>query len=363
MNVIFDNIIFALQRSGGISTVWYELLKRAIGDTSFSKYYINYPNQNIFSQQLELPADHSLLANPRPYVERYLSPKVPNKFDSALFHSSYCRILPQKGIKNITTLHDFTYTFYRSGLPKAVHLWQERYAISHSDGLICVSEHTKKDLLKLYPKVDKNKIAVIHNGVDERFCPLDDLSDLTKLVPFHAGEYLLYVGNRYAAYKNFNVAVAVAKQTKTPLVVAGTQLSSEETVFLKENLGEENFKALADVNIEKLNMLYNGALCLLYPSLYEGFGIPILEAQRAHCPVVCLAVASIPEVAGDGALMLDVTSERKIAEAISATISDLQNGHINIADLRLRGKQNSLQFSWGITYQKTIDFYNKIEKS
>lgn len=361
MNVIFDNIIFSLQRSGGVSKVWYELLKRAAIDTSFSKLYLEYSHQNIFRQHLELPIAETVYPSQRPFIERYLTPQIRTPFPTTIFHSSYFRILPQKGVQNITTIHDFTYNYFRSGLPKFVHLWQERYAINHSAGIICVSENTKKDLLAFYPHIDENKIAVVYNGVDECFRQLPNTEELKKFVPFESGSYVLYVGNRQVAYKNFAVAVNTAKNVVVLLVIVGTKLTEKEEQFLNATLGKHHFAVVPDASVKTLNLLYNGALCLLYPSLYEGFGIPVLEAQRAGCPVVCFNVASLPEVAGDGALIVEYKNSKRDADAIAEIVSDLKNGRVNIDDLRQRGKTNARRFSWDKTYQQTLEFYNKIK--
>ena len=85
MNVIFDNIIFSLQRSGGVSKVWYELLKRAAIDTSFSKLYLEFSHQNIFRQHLELPIAETVYPSQRPFIERYLTPQIRTPFPTTIF--------------------------------------------------------------------------------------------------------------------------------------------------------------------------------------------------------------------------------------------------------------------------------------
>ena len=247
MKVIADNIIFSLQRYGGISVVWNEFLSRARKDKEIELTELNYPDS----------------LSPR-IMERYRIPAY--KADTpSIFHSSYFRILPQKGVHNVTTVHDLTYHFYRRGLAKAVHLWEEQRALKHSDAIICISENTKRDVLQFYPWIKEEHIHVVYNGVSNVFHPISSVEKKG---------YLLYIGNSQVEYKRFDVAQQVARLTGLELVIANK--SSQE----------------------ELNKLYNEALCLLYPSDYEGFGLPILEAQAAGCPVIAQNSSSIPEVIG-----------------------------------------------------------------
>lgn len=349
MQVVFDNIIFALQRVGGISVVWQELLSRALRDNRFDKKILDYPSQNVCRQYLDF-SSCELISKPLRIAERYRIPDFRCE-EPTIFHSSYFRIAQGANIKNITTVHDLTYHYYRSGLPRRVHLWEEQRALRHSAGVICVSEHTKRDLLQLYPWLDHNRIAVVYNGVGAHFC--QDPSVEKK-------GYLLFVGNRSATYKRFDVAVEVARQTRLPLVMVGGALSAEERKMLDERLGADHYQSYAGVSNSALNKFYNEALCLLYPSDYEGFGIPILEAQKAGCPVLCQATSSIPEVMGESGILLPASPPRQLAAGMADMVRQLLSGQINTTELTERGKTNATRFSWDKTYRQTCDFYRTI---
>ena len=157
MRVTFDNIIFSLQRYGGISVVWNELLSRARVDKDLQVTELDY------REALE----------PR-WMERYRIPAYTAE-EPSIFHSSYFRILPQKGVSNVTTMHDLTYHYYRKGMPKAVHLWEEERALRHSKAVICISENTKRDLLKFYPWVKDERLHVVYNGVSDLFFPISSI--------------------------------------------------------------------------------------------------------------------------------------------------------------------------------------------
>lgn len=307
INILFDNIIYTLQQTGGISVVWSELLRRAREDDDLKVTELDYVQK----------------LTPR-LMERYRVPDY-TAHTPTIFHSSYFRILPQAGVANVTTVHDLTYHFYRRGLAKAVHLWEEERALRHSQAVICVSENTKRDLLRCYPWVKEDQVYVVYNGVSEAFCPIPSVQKKG---------YLLYVGNTQVGYKRYDVAQQVAKITGLPLVTA------------------------AHVTQAELNELYNEALCLLYPSDYEGFGIPIIEAQRAGCPVIAQRTSSIPEVIGPDGWMIDHDSPQRMAKQMAQLVQQLLSRPTQ--DLIEAGYKNAERFSWDTCYQQTKQVYEDI---
>lgn len=348
MRITFDNIIFAIQRSGGISVVWQELLSRAIHDERLRPLFLEYPSNNAIHQGFALPDEYTRHLTPR-LLERYRLVGMPKQEAPYIFHSSYFRITTDPLAKNITTVHDLTYHFFRSGLPKRVHLWEEERALRHSQGVICVSENTKSDLLRLYPWLREEDVRVIYNGVSDHFVPLSDNE--------RRQEYLLFVGNR-AAYKNFQLAVETARLTDMPILIVGGQLSPEEDAWVRSRLREGQFTIMSSVPNKELNALYNNAYALLYPSAYEGFGIPVVEAQKAGCPVLTMNASSIPEVAGDAALFI-TPNEKHPAEALAEHVRNLRNTAMR-EELIRKGYDNATRFSWDKTYSQTINFYTDI---
>jgi mannosyltransferase len=307
MNVIFDNIIFSLQRFGGISVVWNELLQRAQADKELNLTELDYRNERLYR-----------------WLERYRIPDYMAEKPS-VFHSSYFRVLPQAGVHNVTTVHDLTYHFYRKGLPKAVHLWEEARALKHSEAIICISENTKRDLLTFYPWVKEETIHVIYNGVSDDFYPIKNIEKKG---------YLLFIGNSSVGYKRYDIAQEVAKRTGLELVAA------------------------RNVTSEELNKLYNEALCLLYPSDYEGFGLPILEAQKAGCPVIAQNYSSVPEVIGKGGLIVEHNSTEKIVQQMVEKVNEVQSRPMQ--GIIAAGIENAKRFSWDNTYEQTKNVYRQL---
>lgn len=355
MNIVLDNIIFSLQRFGGISVVWKELEQRAMADPELRVHILDYPAENVHRAMLHIGAEQEVKMQPR-WLERYRSPLYWAK-ERSIFHSSYFRILHQPEVANITTIHDLTYHYYRSGLARKVHLGQERYALEHSEGIICVSENTRRDLLTHYPKLDEKKVSVIYNGVSASFIQ----QECSNLTPYETRGYLLYVGNRSAAYKHFGYAVAVAQKVHLPLVIVGNALSEGERKQLEATLGEGNYWVKVSPTQQELVAIYNHAYCLLYPSAYEGFGLPIVEAQRTGCLVIGQAISSIPEVMGKGGVCVPPEkTDKAVVEAMAEQVEAMLSGRTNTDWLREEGKKNSQRFTWDNTYEQVKQVYQHV---
>ncbi|NNN84139.1 glycosyltransferase family 4 protein [Vibrio sp. A8-1] len=260
-----------------------------------------------------------------------------------LFHSSYYR-LPSIRVPTVTTVHDFTYEKFVNGPAKWVHCWQKYRAIKHSDIVICVSHNTARDLMHYCP-IDPSKIRVIHNGVSESYHVLPDVQSKTNEV--------LFVGAR-AGYKNFELAVdALVKRPELSLsIVGGGPLSEAEQQRLDARI-PGRYTWLGRLSDEELNLAYNRAYALLYPSSYEGFGIPVIEAMRAGCPVIAVNVSSIPEVAGSAAILTDIAD----AELFANSLSILPQRREVLVEA---GIEQAKKFSWDKCFEETLQVYKEL---
>lgn len=354
MNIAYDNVVFSLQRVGGISNYWYQLSKRLQNSIDHSVSFYGFKDENLFRKELKLK---SLTKSKLPLqLFRYLplTTKLPSK---AIFHSSYYRVCLQRDVVNITTVYDFVYEYYSNKLTpsKLAHSFQKQFAVTYSQGIICISESTKKDLLYFYPYIDPELIKVIYLGADEKFTPLDNKQSYLSLISpsLKPLQYILYVGSR-KPYKNFSKALEVISLNPDLLlvVIGGKEFSSQEKKFFSSF--ENRVLHFTGVNSRDLNVLYNNAFCLLYPSIYEGFGIPPLEAMKAGCPVVSTNSSSIPEVVGDAGLLVSTVTTSALVDKLNI----LRNKSLRMSIIN-SGIRQAKKFSWDRCFEQTVEFYEE----
>lgn len=358
MQIYLDNIIFSLQRAGGISVYWYELLRRMLRDgLPMRAIEDGSVHHNIFREKLNIPKEQIIHCNAlSKKFARYFPPRVTLP-EGCVFHSSYYRAASGSRCHAIETAYDFTYERFRRGLPRLVHSLQKRFALQSAHGVICISESTKSDLLRFIPELSADKVRVIHLGYSDEFHPVPASHwNGNSCEGLHSSPYLVYVGDR-SFYKNFHLAVQAVGQLPgyALVVVGGGALSQADQSMLEELLPGRYLHLDRLPNVE-LNMLYNNAHALIYPSSYEGFGIPVIEAMAAGCPVIATNTSSIPEAAGRAALLVDEASAEEFAERIRA----LENSSFRESVIQL-GFENIRRFSWERCYQETIAFYQEIQ--
>ena len=266
----------------------------------------------------------------------------------SIFHSSYLRWSNQKNVVNILTIHDLAPEMgLIEGKRKYIRQWQQRKALQHADGILCVSGTIRKDLLAYYSFLQPEKVKAVYHGVNGSFFSMEKKREHQ---PF-----ILFVGHR-SGYKNFELAVDVvaALPNMKLMVVGGKELTSEEQALIATRINNR-FEFKAVVAEEELNSLYNEAFCLLYPSAYEGFGLPIAEAMKVGCPVVTTNKAAIPEIAGNGALLVNSFEVDDFVLGIQSLYEENKR-----QQLIEEGKRQARNFSWDKCFEETINFYQAI---
>lgn len=268
--------------------------------------------------------------------------------------------------KKIATIHDMAMHTMKDKYTKGQVLTKTillKNTIKHADKLICISEFTKKELLKYYPDVDERKIEVAYNGFEYNEIELNEEEEKKILNKFNINkEYLLFVGT-LSPHKNIERLVEAFNQIKKQghnyqLVICGKKGWLYEDIFKKvKQLGLEREVIFTGyVTDEELETLYKNTKLFVFPSLYEGFGFPPIEAMARNVPVLTSREGALPEVVGDAAILCDAYNTISITENI---IKIIQNESL-MRKLVGKGKERSNYFSWNKAQYKMCDIYSKI---
>jgi glycosyltransferase involved in cell wall biosynthesis len=268
---------------------------------------------------------------------------------------------------SVLTVHDliaYHYSIYWEDEPKFLD-YRANFAqgLAVAERIICVSEANRRDLLNTFA-VDRHRIDVVPHGVDSRFKVIDDSSTLEayrrrRSLP---DDYFLAVGTNYPHKNRLGLLRAFerlcAKVPEAKLVLAGAR--SKQTLPEEDALITRLAHHVVDLGIvpdEELVDLYNGATAFVCPSLYEGFGLPVLEAFACGVPVVCSNLSSLPEVAGDAALLVDATDVEDFSEALISVYRNEDRRR----EMREAGLRRAAQFTWKQCAERTVEVYRRAD--
>lgn len=359
MKVIYDNKVYYIQKFGGVSVVFNELQKRALKDADMQCRFVEYgEGGNSYQESLNIPENLVIQKSPKFFGLKRLLPVRVNGNEPFIFQSTYFSYCSNPKAININTVHDFIEA--RVGNDKKgskLRSAYQGYIINKSDKIVCISENTKRDLLEFYPNVKQEDVCVIYQGASDNY---HIVKEAQMVLPFPAKSYLIYVGAR-AKRKNYHLLRDVIGHTDYNLVIAGTELSEEEKRELENNIPNSRYVSLGYTEDERLNELYNNAAALIYPSSYEGFGIPVLEAQQAGCPVIALNTSSIPEVISINPETCPLLMKEATKEELLSKIRLLSDKNL-IAQVVADGLANSKRFSWDKTHEQYKALYKKLLK-
>jgi mannosyltransferase len=314
MALVFDNIVYKLQRAGGISRFWSKITAPYLESAHFIEQ--QGAERNIFRQEQRIrhiDPDHRLPER----IARYLNFNRPgSKSGRFVFHSSYYRINKAPGCVNVTTIHDLIYEKFGEGVGARLHLWQKARALRSSDCIVCVSRHTRDDLLEHYPFCAEIPLHVIPNGVSPIDAELRALSPDELPSPLGGRRYFLYVGNRGACKGFERIHAALRLAPDLCCAVVGDPFDAAELSAIGAKGDAGRILNVGKVSDRTLRTLYAHAHFFFFPSLYEGFGIPPLEAMQMDCPVIASDRSSIPEIVGSAALLFDPDDPASLRHAL-----------------------------------------------
>lgn len=365
MKILFDYIGF-LERFGGVSKYFTNMIKNLPADIKYAipvkhtvnEYIKELPQikvDNIF-ENMDFKGKWRLqnIQNRMNFIKNL----VQGKFD--IYHQTHYdpyafKYLPSKK-KSITTIYDMNFFV----IPEVYREWTGYYKMTKyqkisskkADKIIVISENTKNDLMKIW-NIPEKKIETIYLGVNK--INIENNNSERKIKP----PYVLFVGTRQYQknFINYLKAFKIVSDHNHDLllVCAGDQfMVSEKKIIEDLQLSEKVCQVSADDNL--LMDLYRNAEMFVFPSYYEGFGLPLLEAMNCHCPIVCSNTSCFPEIAGDSAVYFDPYSIENMAEVTNAV---LNNGSAR-EKLISAGIERVKLFSWEKCAQKHTEVYQSL---
>ena len=389
MKILYDYQIFTKQNYGGVSRYFYELMDNLRAHKIDIEIPINY-SKNIYIKEADFLSrplkgyteykDFLLGLRPKGKAKIYkllqklnfiknaetanqkISIERLKKQNFDIFHPTYydSYFLKYIGKKPfVLTIYDMIHETYPELFSADNKIARQKKILAQkADKIIAISENTKKDIIK-FIGINEDKILVIHlgNSINRQENNLKINTDLLKKLP---EKYILFVGNR-ASYKNFDnfskALIPLFKINKklNAVCAGGGEFSDKEINFFKTFNITDKLRQYS-VNDYDMTLLYKNALVFVFPSLYEGFGLPILEAFNCGCPVAASNRGSLPEIAGNAAAYFNPEDISSITDAINNIIADDGTKE----KMKKNGFEQLKKFSWEKTAEKTLDVYNSI---
>jgi glycosyltransferase involved in cell wall biosynthesis len=288
-----------------------------------------------------------------------------------LFHAPHYVLPPLTPCKSVVTIHDCIHLRFPQYLPSRLgytyargSLWM---ATHRSNRIMTVSEASKRDILE-YFRVPSDKIAVIYNGIDERFSQVPAEEDVVRVRERYQLDdpFVLYAGN-VKPHKNLERLIEAFYMLRrgefenVKLVIIGDEVSKYAALrhAVHRHKLHKHVRFLGFVPHRTLAVLYRLAAVFVFPSLYEGFGLPPLEAMASGTPVITSNVSSLPEVCGDAAFFIDPLQTEAIADAMRRVLTD----DALRADLSQRGLERAKHFSWERSITRVREIYTEVLNS
>lgn len=298
--------------------------------------------------------------------EHTMLPLLVKKFNLDILHSPHYTSPLIKTSHSVVTFHDMIFFIYPS-----LHTLFKRYyfkkmmlaSLKHADAIIAVSESTKNDILK-YCRVSPSKISVILEAADGIFKPsaYNSIEYICKKYGLESKKYILFTG-LLEPRKNVPVLLKAfagirQKGHEIKLAIVGRQGWMYNEIFktIKQLNLEQHIVFTGYVPETELPHLYSGAAVFVYPSLYEGFGLPVLEAMSCGTPVITSNISSMPEIVGNAALTINPHNHHELMQAIEKIIAD---SNLSIS-LKSRGLKRATEFSWEKTAIETLKVYHNV---
>ena len=350
-------------RKGGIGYYTHNLLEHLTRADTKNEYILFKTTQN----QPESPISFIDRSNVRIiYTPKELQKWRARKERIDLYHGTNFRLRGRGLQGNILTIHDLAFKHYPHFLKKKmgqfISFWKTKRDVHLADRVIAVSQHTARDAVEFF-QIDKNKVRVVYHGVDPNFrpdVPEESVLAVKEKYQILKPKYILWVGT-LEPRKNLLTLIQMYEQLKdihseyNLVLGGGLGWQNEDILKLAQSL-ENKVQITGYLPREDLFPLYAGATLFVYPSLYEGFGMPLLEAMASGVPVVAANTSSIPEVIGDAGILVDPLNISEMAEAVIRLLADRSLS----TSLKEKGIQRARLFTWERAAQETLKIYQEV---
>jgi glycosyltransferase involved in cell wall biosynthesis len=371
LQIIVDGIIYNLQSTGGISRLFTEVLPRMceieekLQITLLTEGHVS--NNLPMHQRIEhrtVPSVSRYLRPGRlwrpivPYVKQYVRKLAIGSARGKIWHTTYYTDSGEKGVALVVSVYDMIFERFPDlfGGTSADHFnRQKKNCILGADAVLCISETTRQDVIQFY-SLNPDRAHVIHLACSELFRKIEGDGVVNDDFTIHE-PYFLYVGSR-VHYKKFDLLLdAFSKYGRADikLLAVGPSWTNEEVMRLEALKVRDRVCLFQGVDDQMLCRLYNRAEAFIYPSLYEGFGIPLLEAMACGCPVVASRIPSSVEVAGDCPHYVEPGDLDDMIHAFDLVLSEGKDSPRVKA-----GLEHVKLYSWDKTAVKTLDSYRSL---
>ena len=369
MKIAYDSQIFCAQTYGGVSRYFCEIASRISSQVGAQVSVVAPMSVNQYLPEIPQSLVHGFRAPKTKHFHRtrrvlgiLAGDVMLRSVAPDLIHETYFfpyRLGPKKP-RRVITIHDMIHEKFPASFPTADRTaGYKARAAARADHVICVSESTRRDVLEILD-IDPGKITVIHHGFDLMTAVERGEASRSVLAPLQT-PYLLYVGHR-GGYKNFSGLLQAYASSKFltsnfKLICFGGSLFDAQELHAIQSLGLKNGQVvLLEGGDDVLSRLYCAASAFIYPSLYEGFGIPPLEAMAHDCPVICSSTSSIPEVVGNAAEYFDPVD----IDSIRCAIEKVLGSEVLRKTLVMKGRERLSRFSWDRCATETYEIYEKL---
>ena len=361
MKILFDYSIFFHQKIGGISRYFLNLQKEFLKNNQNSVKILAPINKNILLKNYKNNNLLNFYLNNYPLftkklfknINYYSSKAYCNIYKPDIIHNTFFEKKNLKKYKKVITVYDLIHEIYHKDYGKENNYRPKKKSLDNADHIICISNKTKEDLINIY-NIEEKKINVVYLGV-QKFNKIENQKIRINR------PYILYVGGR-SKYKNFDNLLKAYSMSKKlqkdfDIVCCGGDKFSEieKKIIFDYKIDPSKIKQF-NANDNELNYLYKNASLLVYPSLYEGFGLPTIEAMSLGCPVASSDHSAIIEAVGDAAKLFNP----KDSEDIKISIENIVYSEEITNNLIKKGYERSNLFTWKKCSEKTMNIYKKI---